>query len=138
MHSPVGMTPEHKEALARGRAATLAVRAYLEALGELKTHRTRPRREELEQRIASIQQQLANATSIQRLHLSQQRLDLEAELQVAPPTIDLDELERNFVKHAARYSTTNQISYTAWRENGVRPAVLKAAGIARTRRPTSR
>jgi hypothetical protein len=132
------MTPEHKEALARGRAAALAVKAYLEAISELKVHRSRMSRAEIEQRIEHIQREQQSATSIQRLHLSQQRLELEAQLEAAPPTFDLDELERNFVRHAASYSTTNQISYTAWRENGVRPTVLKAAGIARTRRPSSR
>ena len=40
-------------------------------------------------------------------------------------------LEKAFVKHAKAYSDSKGISYAAWREIGVTPEVLKAAGITR-------
>jgi hypothetical protein len=45
--------------------------------------------------------------------------------------VDLGALESGFVKAAKGYSTRKGISYAAWREAGVDPAVLKQAGISR-------
>jgi hypothetical protein len=63
----------------------------------------------------------------------QQAIDIEAELERrggdAGP--DLAALEKAFVKHAKSYSDAKGISYSAWREIGVSPSVLKTAGISR-------
>jgi hypothetical protein len=40
-------------------------------------------------------------------------------------------LESAFVKSARSYSERKGISYAAWRQVGVEPAVLKKAGISR-------
>jgi hypothetical protein len=65
------------------------------------------------------------------LHLAQERLDLEAELAALNGTQDASGFEAGFLKVAKRYSEHKGISYTAWREAGVTPEVLKRAGINR-------
>lgn len=44
---------------------------------------------------------------------------------------DVAALEQDFIKVAAEYGRRKGISYAAWREVGVAPAVLKEAGISR-------
>jgi hypothetical protein len=58
-------------------------------------------------------------------------MDLERQIETAGTTVDLTELEQDFVKAAAGYSERKGISYAAWRELGVSAATLKAAGIGR-------
>ena len=45
--------------------------------------------------------------------------------------MDISGLEKSFVAAAKGYSERKGISYTAWRELGVPPEVLKRAGISR-------
>ena len=67
-----------------------------------------------------------------KLQLIQRRIDLEAELErLSGASIDIESLEQAFVEVAASYSQAKGISYAAWREIGVDPAVLKKAGIGR-------
>ncbi|HVT78054.1 MAG TPA: hypothetical protein VHD87_13550, partial [Acidimicrobiales bacterium] len=59
-------------------------------------------------------------------------IDLEAELErLEGSTVDIDALEAAFVQVADAYGKAKGISYAAWREIGVDPAVLKRAGISR-------
>ena len=104
------MSDEHKAALAEGRNQGRSVRRYLEALDAHKPKRGRKR----------------TSDSMQK------RLDLTAELEATGQTIDLSGLEQEFVDAAAAYSARKGISYAAWRELGVEPAVLKKAGISRS------
>ena len=46
---------------------------------------------------------------------------------------DAGRLEAAFVKIAKKFGDTRGIAYGAWRDAGVPTAVLKRAGIARTR-----
>ena len=46
-------------------------------------------------------------------------------------SVDLGAFEEDFVAAASGYSDRKGISYAAWRELGVPPAVLKRAGISR-------
>ena len=48
--------------------------------------------------------------------------------------MDLSGLEADFVAVAKEYSQRKGISYAAWREVGVEPAVLKKAGVTRSAR----
>ena len=133
------MTPEHKEALAHGRAQSRAVRRYLDALDAQQSTRTRQRDPEVIQtRLDDVRADLqaGEESSIRRLQLIQERIDLEAELDAlqALSPVDLDTLENDFVAHAAGYSEAKGISYASWREFGVPAATLKRAGIAQTRR----
>ena len=127
------MSDEHKAALAEGRNQGRSVRRYLEALDAHKPKRGRKRTSDsMQKRLDRIDTELASADPLKRLQLIQERLDLTAELEATGQTIDLSGLEQEFVDAAAAYSARKGISYAAWRELGVEPAVLKKAGISRS------
>jgi hypothetical protein len=126
------MSDEHKAALAEGRNQGRSVRRYLEALDAHKPKRGRKRtKESMLKRLDRIDVELASADPLKRLTLIQERLDLKAELETTGQPVDLSGLEQEFVDAAAAYSKRKGISYAAWRELGVEPAVLKRAGITR-------
>lgn len=126
------MTDEHKAALAVGRAESRAVKSYLEALEENRPKRGRRRtRESIENRLVTIEAELATAEPLARLKMIQERMDLTKELDASSEPVDISDLEAGFVTNAKSYSESKGISYAAWREIGVPAAVLKAAGITR-------
>ena len=127
------MSDEHKAALAEGRNQGRAVRTYLEALEAHKPKRGRKRTpESMQRRLQKIEKEIPAADPLTRLHLIQQRIDLEADLAAAGETIDMTALEAGFVESARAYGERKGISYSAWRELGVPAATLKAAGISRS------
>jgi hypothetical protein len=129
---PRAMTDEHKAALAEGRAQGRAVRRYLEALDAHKPKRGRKRTSDsIKKRLDRIESELATADRLKRLHLVQERIDLERELEGMDETVDLTALENDFVDAASPYSERRGISYKAWRQLGVSAATLKKAGISR-------
>ena len=129
---PKTMTAEHKQALADGRAEGRAVKAYLDALEQQKPRRGRKRTpDSIAKRLTAIEKQLADASSLQRLQLVQERRDLETELAGMDTTVDLTALEAGFVKVAKDYSARKGIEYASWRELGVGADVLKKAGVTR-------
>ena len=126
------MSNEHKAALAEGRAQGRAVRNYLEALEAHKPKRGRKRTpDSIKKRLERIDQDLPTADALSRLHLVQERMDLENELASMQAGHDLSALEEEFVSAARTYGERKGISYSAWREAGVEPSVLKRAGISR-------
>ena len=127
------MSDSHKEALAVGRDQGRAVRRYLEAMEANKPRRGRKRTPEgIAKRLAAIDERLAVADALSRLHLAQERMDLEAELAASGEGgVDMPALEAAFVEAAGPYSQRKGISYDAWRAAGVEPRVLKSAGIGR-------
>ncbi len=130
------MSAEHKEALARGRDEGRAVRLYLEAIEE---QRPRPGRrrtpESITRRLDAVNEKLSGADALARLHLLQERADLEAELGRAGAGDDLADLEARFLKVAKSYGERKAIGYSAWRAAGVDADVLERAGIGRGRAP---
>ena len=129
---PTKMTAEHKKALAEGRAEGRAVKAYLDALEQQRPRRGRKRTpDSIKKRLAAIEKELADATSLARLQLVQERRDLETELEGMDTTVDLTKLEAEFVKVAKAYSARKGIEYASWRELGVAADVLKKAGVTR-------
>lgn len=131
------MSDEHKKALAKGRRQSWAVRHYLDLIESERKRGPKMTREKLQKRIDEARRQIDEEKDpAKRLDLIQQRLDDEerlAEMQDQPNT---DEIEAEFVKVAKEYSERRGISYTAWRELGVPAAVLRKAGVPRTRRTT--
>ena len=127
------MTEAHKAALAAGRAQGKAVKDYLEALETTRPKRGRRRTPEtIQAQIAATEAELSDASPLNRLKLIQQRMDLLAALEaLSAPAVDLDALEAKFVEVAAAYGKSQGLSYAAWREVGVDPAVLKKAGVGR-------
>lgn len=129
------MSDTHKAALAEGRAQGRAVRHYLEALESSKPKRGRKRtRESVAKRLEAVEALLETADPVKRLQLSQERLDLEAELAADEETVDLAGIEAGFLAAAKPYSERKGISYAAWREIGVPASTLRAAGITRSSR----
>jgi hypothetical protein len=66
-----------------------------------------------------------------KLRLTQERMNLTAELATKQLGSDFTKLENQFVKIAAVYSQRNGLTYSAWQDMGVQPTVLKRAGINR-------
>jgi hypothetical protein len=127
------MSNEHKAALAEGRDQGRAVRRYLEALEANKPRRGRKRSpESLKKRLAAIETEIASADPLKRVHLVQERSDLQQALEASASNVDIDQLEKDFVKSAAPYSERKGITYATWREVGVPAAVLEKAGIKRS------
>jgi hypothetical protein len=127
------MSAEHKAALAEGRAQGRAIRDYLEALEAHRPKRGRKRTpDSVKKRLERVETELFDADPVRRVALIQERMDLENELQAADGGVDLVTLERDFVRFAKEYSTRKGITYSAWREVGVSPATLRAAGITRS------
>ena len=135
MDSTKKMSAAHKSALAEGRKHQRAVRAYLEAFDANRPKRGRRRTlESIRAQLDTIEETIEDASTLERLQLVQQRIDLEAELAVVESAgVDMAPLEAAFAASAAAYSESKGITYSAWRAVGVEPRVLKAAGIARTR-----
>ena len=132
------MSDEHKAALAKGREQGRAVREYLAALNEEKKPGRKVAPETLAQKITQVQEQIASEPDpAKRVEHIQKRLDLEAQQADASEHVDLEALEQNFIAAAKEYSERKGITYSAWREAGVPAAVLKAAGVPRTRRPSA-
>jgi hypothetical protein len=128
------MSAEHKAALAKGREEGLAVRRYLEAIESSRPRRGRRRTgASIEKKLAQIEAQLAEAEPLSRLHLIQEKKDLEEELARSGEVHDLSGLEKQFVKVAKSYGERKGLSYSTWRSAGVSAAVLQKAGIARSR-----
>lgn len=128
------MSLEHKRALAIGREESRAVRRYLEALEAHRPKRGRKRTSEgIEARLAEIDEKLPTADPLTRVHLVQERLNLQNELANKEEAVDLDALEEEFIGAAKGYGERKGITYAAWRAAGVDANVLRRAGIPRTR-----
>ena len=126
------MSDAHKQALAEGREQGRAVRQYLEALEAHKPKRGRKRTpDSMQKRLATIEERVSSADPLARLQLVQERMDLQRELAASQQKVDLSALEKDFVAAARAYGDRKGITYAAWRESGVDPAVLKMAGIGR-------
>jgi seryl-tRNA(Sec) selenium transferase len=128
------MSQEHKDALAEGRRQARAIKAYLKALGSRRPGRP-VTKESLQTRLARIQKQIESVSDpLEKVSLTQTRLDVEDQLANIGAGESLEEREKGFIAYAQGYSERKGISYTAWREVGVPAAVLRKAGIKETRR----
>ena len=128
------MSAAHKAALAQGREEGRVVRRYLEALESSKPRRGRKRTpESIKRRLVAIDAKLPEADPLDRLQLTQEQQDLEAELSRGEDAVDIAGLEKAFIKVAKAYGDRKGISYSAWRAVGVSAPVLQQAKIARTR-----
>jgi hypothetical protein len=128
------MSQEHKDALARGRRESRAIKNYLKTVESRKPGRP-VTKESLTSRLATVNAKLEGTDDpLKRLDLLQSRLDIEEALTAVKEVANLDQIEADFVANANGYSKRKGISYTAWRRFGVPAAVLKKAGIPETRR----
>lgn len=122
-----------KRAAPQPRSETEMVRRYLDALLAPKPRGPLSSPQWLEERLNEVKEALSNdgLGSLERLAMTQKRLDLERQLQVANFNggRSLEQLEVEFVVVAASYSERKGITYPAWRQVGVPAAVLRKAGI---------
>lgn len=126
------MSSEHRAALARGREAARAVRAYLDALESSKPRRGRQRDPKaIQKRLGEIEQKLSSASAFERLHLLAEQERLQASQNILAEPVNLKELREAFLANAKSYANAKGISYAAWRGAGVSAEDLKAAGIPR-------
>jgi hypothetical protein len=127
------MSQAHKEALAQGRRESKAISNYLGAIESRRPGR-KVTRESLEARLAGIDDRIAaEQNPLKRVELVQSKLDSQKALQLMGEAQNDADVEKGFIENAATYSERKGITYGAWREAGVPAAVLKKAGIARTR-----
>ena len=126
------MSDEHKQALAEGREQGRGVRLYLEALEKNRPKRGRKRTSDsIARRLETIEERLLDADPLSRLHLIQERINLQNELESLKAKTDLTELEKGFIAAAKTYGERKGITHAAWRALGVPADVLRRAGIGR-------
>jgi hypothetical protein len=126
------MSTSHKKALANGRTEGRIIREYLEIVEAIKPKRGRRRTpESITKRLALIATELKTADPVTKVRLIQERLNLRTELAGMKTKTEVATAEARFIKVAHSFSERNDITYDAWREFGVTPAVLKRAGIER-------
>jgi hypothetical protein len=97
-----------------------AVDAYLLYLttGEL------PAPPNIDARTEVLDTKIANETRMfVKVQLIQEKRDLTS------PTVTVEDLTEDFVKHAPGFTERNKIAYVTWREMGVPAAVLTRAGL---------
>lgn len=124
------MSNAHKKALANGRNEGRIIREYLEIVEATKPKRGRRRTpESIAKRLAVINAELKTADPVTKVRLIQERLNLRNELAGMKSKAEIVAAEARFIKVAKSFSERNDITYDAWREFGVGPAVLKRAGI---------
>ena len=129
----MAMSAEHKAALVQGRKEAKAIKVYLDALASRRPGRP-VTKDSLEKRLTSIQERLTTESdTLKRVDLHQSRIEIEEALSMSGESVDMTKMEAAFAKVAAAYSDRKGISYGAWRSAGVPAAVLKKAGVARTR-----
>ena len=126
------MSTSHKKALANGRTEGRIIREYLEIVEAIKPKRGRRRTpESITKRLSVIATELKTADPVTKVRLIQERLNLRTELAGMKTKAEVATAEARFIKVARSFSERNDITYDAWREFGVTPAVLKRAGIER-------
>lgn len=124
------MSKAHKKALANGRNEGRIIREYLEIVEATKPKRGRRRTaESITKRLSVIAAELKSADPVTKVRLIQERLNLRTELASMKTKTEIAAAEARFVKVAKSFSQRNDITFDAWREFGVTPAVLKRAGI---------
>lgn len=105
---------------------------YLEAVrGSTPTEgKRRPSRDRIERRMHAVRAELADGgfDVIRELQLRQELRDLDAQL-AQTDDLRVAQVESAFVAVAKDYSDRHGIAWATWRQVGVHPTVLRAAGI---------
>jgi hypothetical protein len=125
------MTDEHKKAIAEGREQAKVVNSYLTALETDKPKRGRKvTSESLTKKLTDVEANISTASPVERLNLMQEKKDIEKALEtLAAPKVDLPTLEDAFIKIAKLYAERRGIEKSTFVAAGVKPSVLKSAGI---------
>lgn len=116
----------------------MIVRAYITFLrGNGASGARAVAREDVQENLARVERRLSAFASsgdpLTYIALVQERIALTQAAESLEKLPSRAELEKHFIGVAAAWSEENGITYPAWREIGVPAAVLKEAGIPRTR-----
>jgi hypothetical protein len=132
---PRKMSTAHKAALAEGRQVSAVVDRYLAALHVPKQRGRKVSPATLRTRLAAAEEKLKSASGVARLTAAQDVRDIKNKLSdlESRGSTDIKALEADFVKVAKKFGEKRGIRYGAWRDAGVPAAVLKKAGVRRTR-----
>ena len=124
-----------KKMTAQEKAAKNAVDTYLKAIGRQKPRGRQVSVDVLKARRDELKAEAAALSGVRRLKRLEEIREVEARIAAKERErpVDLAPLEADFVKYARAYGEANGISYGTWRDAGVPAAVLKKAGITRTR-----
>jgi hypothetical protein len=128
-------TPEKQEKVRRSNELRRIVDAYLLALEDDQAQDQRRETlsvEQLEQRLHRARSDAATMSGVKKLKKLQEAQNWQQRLDdaVAPgSSVDLKSLEKAFIEVAAEYSANQGITPPVWREVGVSPRVLRAAGL---------
>jgi hypothetical protein len=121
--------PENRDTPGRKWSAKIendAVEAYLQYI----TNGTLPPPKDMGTKVEVLDQRIENEP---RLFM---KVKLIAERHaITAPQVTPEELLDGFIKHVGSFSERNQIDYAVWREMGVKPEVLKQAGIGSGSKP---
>lgn len=124
MVTAVDVAWRNNERKTQRRLESQAVSAYLAAIAE-----NGPSIPDADKRMAEIEDAITRHRSegnwLKVLDWTQKRVEAEA-------TVALADLQAEFIKVAASYSTRKGIEYRAWRELGVPATVLAQAGVTKT------
>ena len=127
------LSASHKKALADGRAMSATVNNYLIAIATPRKRGRKVTRTTLEHRLADARSRLEVGKGVEKALAAQTVRDLQQKLGEADATNGVANVEVAFVKIAKTFSEKRHISYAAWRDAGVPAAVLRRAGVVRTR-----
>ncbi len=113
------MSDSHKAALAEGREQGRAVGRYsLKPSRDTDPKRGRKRTtESVQRRLTAIDEKVNDVDALTRLHLVQEKMNLEAQLASTDNAVDLGSLEDGFVAAAAPYGHRKGTTYS---RHGVR------------------
>ncbi len=112
---------------------------YLAAVSTPKRRGRKVSEAVLVERLDTARARAKTATGVERVLAAQEVRDLSDRISalVSASGTDLKESENAFVRIAKDFGERRGIGYGAWRDAGVPAAVLKRAGVARTRRVRS-
>lgn len=130
------MSAAHKKALADGRRMSKTVDTYIRAIQTPNARGRKVSAAQIKSRLEEARQKVTTETGVNMLLAVQAVRDLDVKLHTR--TNGNSETARKqataaFIKIAAAFSKSRNISYASWRDIGVPASVLKQAGIARTR-----
>lgn len=126
------LSATHLASLAEGREQGRDVQRYLNALESRKPRRGRRRTvASIERRLAKIEKDLPDAGALQRLHLLQERTDLQAELEASQSSGEeaFAEIEAAFIRSVKSYSMREGITTDTWRKMNVPSVILRRGGM---------
>ncbi|MGO9876941.1 MAG: hypothetical protein ACLPVY_24460, partial [Acidimicrobiia bacterium] len=133
------LSASHQRARSEGRTMSATVDRYLAAVSTPKRRGRKVSEAVLVERLDTARARAKTATGVERVLAAQEVRDLSDRISalVSASGTDLKESENAFVRIAKDFGERRGIGYGAWRDAGVPAAVLKRAGVARTRRVRS-